>query len=220
MNKTLMIASALMIGAFSSVAAQPSSSVLQSLPAEVQKDIEETLTSCRDREGSSDPVTLDDQGLLQFTLGGSCRWCGCAGASGCIGIVPSPWGMGLEPVGRSHHGEGAGLGCDFEGGPVWGAEASAVTSAGEVDDVGEGAVGIPHAPHGRVLGIGRDAIAGCMAAEVEAAVFPVQVLVSVHSGLLRPSLPGCGGLAAFARSWRGQWLKKGYRVKPNFTLGR
>ena len=159
MNKTLMIASALMIGAFSSVAAQPSSSALQSLPAEVQKDIEETLTSCRDREGSSDPVTLDDQGLLQFTLGGSCRWGGCAGASGCIGI-----------------GGSVGLGCDFEGGPVWGAEASAVTSAGEVDDVGEGAVGIPHAPHGRVLGIGRDAIAGCMAAEVEAAVFPVQVI--------------------------------------------
>ena len=62
-----------------------------------------------------------------------------------MGRVPGVWGS-------------VGLGCDFEGGPLWVAEASAVASAGEVDDVGEGAVGIPHAPHGRVLGIGRDAI--------------------------------------------------------------
>jgi hypothetical protein len=93
------------------------------------------------------------------------------------------------------YGGSVGLGCDFEGGLVItplgvlrdgrgchprfsgvqngeGETASAVASAGEVDDVGEGAVGIPHAPHGRVLDIRRDAVAGCTAAEVEAAVFP------------------------------------------------
>ena len=102
------------------------------------------------------------------------------------------------------------LGCDFEGGLVWVAEcggwwglrdgrgchphfsgvqngegeaASTVASAGEVDDVGEGAVGIPHAPHGWVLGIRRDAVAGCTAAEVEAAVFPVQVSVTANNSV-------------------------------------
>jgi hypothetical protein len=68
-NKTFMIASALMTGALSSVAAQPSSSVLQSLPAEVQKDIEETRTSCMSF-GDGTSVTSDDEGLLQFTLAG------------------------------------------------------------------------------------------------------------------------------------------------------
>ena len=111
---------------------------------------------------------------------------------------------GFEGQGTWGMSGSVGLGCHFEGGLVtplgvlrdWrgchprfsgvqngeGEAASAVASAGDVDDLGEGAVGIPHAPHGRVLGIGRDAVAGCGAAEVEAAVFPVQVLVSVHGG--------------------------------------
>jgi hypothetical protein len=73
-KKTLMIATALMTGAlaFSSVAAQPSSSVLQSLPAEVQKRIEETRTSCRSiyNETVTSGVTSGDSGLIQFLLGG------------------------------------------------------------------------------------------------------------------------------------------------------
>ena len=124
--------------------------------------------------------------------------------------MPPPPGTGLDRVGTepAWHGQGTwgmwgsvGLGCDLRGcHPRFsgvqngeGEAASAVASAGEVDDVGEGAVGIPHAPHGRVLDIRRDAVAGCTAAEVEAAVFPVQVLVSVYGGLLQPSLPGVAG---------------------------
>jgi hypothetical protein len=50
MKKTLLIATALTTSAytFSSVAAQPSSSVLQSLPAEVQKEIEDVRARCRE----------------------------------------------------------------------------------------------------------------------------------------------------------------------------
>ena len=48
MNKTLMVAAALITGASSSVAAQPSSSVLQSLPIEVQKQIEDVRAACRE----------------------------------------------------------------------------------------------------------------------------------------------------------------------------
>ena len=48
MNKTLMIATALMISALSPVAAQPPSSVLQSLPAEVQTQIEHVRAACRE----------------------------------------------------------------------------------------------------------------------------------------------------------------------------
>src|SRR5271166_5717942 len=73
MKKTLLVATALTTSAytFSSVAAQPSSSVLQSLPAEVQKDIEEQRTSCSSLSLSNGtPVTSDDGGLIQFLLGG------------------------------------------------------------------------------------------------------------------------------------------------------
>ena len=87
MKKILMIATALTTSAytFSSVAAQPSSSVLQSLPAEAQKDIEETRTACQQNvDGlvtmSRSPewsgqinVTLVppvDSALVTFTLGG------------------------------------------------------------------------------------------------------------------------------------------------------
>jgi hypothetical protein len=69
MNKTLMVAVGLTIGAFSSVAAQPSSSVLQSLPAEVQKDIEETRANCSSSGSSRLSVTEGDSGLIQFLLG-------------------------------------------------------------------------------------------------------------------------------------------------------
>ncbi len=71
MRKVLLIATALLGSAhtFSSVAAQPSSSVLQSLPAKVQKDIEETRTSCRS-SGDDMDVNSGDSGLIQFLLGG------------------------------------------------------------------------------------------------------------------------------------------------------
>ena len=140
------------------------------------------------------------------------RWLSALAVGSMIFMTPR---TGFEGQGTWGMWGSVGLGCHFEGGLVTplgvlrdgrgchprfsgvqngeGEAASAVASAGEVDDVGEGAVGIPHAPHGRVLGIRRDAVAGCRAAEVEAAVFPVQVLVSVHGGLLRPSLPGVAG---------------------------
>jgi hypothetical protein len=72
MKKTLLVATALTTSAytFSSVAAQPSSSVLHSLPAEVQKDIEETRTSCRSIGNETSAVTSDDSRLIQFLLGG------------------------------------------------------------------------------------------------------------------------------------------------------
>jgi hypothetical protein len=86
-KKTLMIATALMTGAFSSVAAQPSSSVLQSLPAEVQKEIEDVRAACRkyldemgidasQTWGTPDAnaipaVSSGDEGLEVFTVSGA-----------------------------------------------------------------------------------------------------------------------------------------------------
>jgi hypothetical protein len=71
-KKTLLIATALTASAhaLSSAAAQPSSSVLQSLPAEVQKYIEETRASCRSVDIDTLAVTSGDDGLTQFLLGG------------------------------------------------------------------------------------------------------------------------------------------------------
>jgi hypothetical protein len=71
MRKTLLIATALTASAhaFSSVAAQPSSSVLQSLPAEVQKDIEETRARCQQAIDNV-PVPSGDVGLVTFTVSG------------------------------------------------------------------------------------------------------------------------------------------------------
>jgi hypothetical protein len=68
-RKTLLIAIALTTSAhaFSSVAAQPSPSVLQSLPTDVQKDIEETRASCR---LAVDNVPSGDEGLVTFTVSG------------------------------------------------------------------------------------------------------------------------------------------------------
>jgi hypothetical protein len=66
-KKTLMIATALTTGAFSSVAAQPSSSVLQSLPAEVQKEIEDVRAGCREVP----TVSSGDDGLILFTVSGA-----------------------------------------------------------------------------------------------------------------------------------------------------
>jgi hypothetical protein len=52
----------LMAGA---VHAQSDSSILRSLPAEVQKDIEETRTSCRSTDNE---INSGDRGLIQFLL--------------------------------------------------------------------------------------------------------------------------------------------------------
>jgi hypothetical protein len=49
------------------VHAQSDSSILRSLPAEVQKDIEETRTSCRSTDNE---INSGDSGLIQFLLGG------------------------------------------------------------------------------------------------------------------------------------------------------
>jgi hypothetical protein len=73
MKKTLLIATALTTSAytFSSGATQEAASpVLQPLPAEVQKDIEETRASCRSVEVDTLAVTSGDSGLIQFLLGG------------------------------------------------------------------------------------------------------------------------------------------------------
>jgi hypothetical protein len=80
-KKTLLIATALMTGALSPSAAQNTSPVLQSLPAEVQKNIEQVRTSCRaywnDRgiADSSDVlpflVSSGDEGLISFTISGA-----------------------------------------------------------------------------------------------------------------------------------------------------
>jgi hypothetical protein len=73
MKKTLLIATALTTSAytFSSGATQEAASpVLQSLPAEVQKDIEETRTSCKSTGNEDLAVTSGDGGLIQFLLGG------------------------------------------------------------------------------------------------------------------------------------------------------
>ena len=89
MREVLLIATALLGSAhtFSSVAAQPSSSVLQSLPAEVQKQIEDVRAACREYliDQNKDPnqswmsstahrvesVSSGDDGLIQFTVSGA-----------------------------------------------------------------------------------------------------------------------------------------------------
>src|SRR4051794_25872449 len=43
-------------------------SILRSLPAKVQKSIEELRTSCKDHRSEAE-VTSGDEGLIQFTLG-------------------------------------------------------------------------------------------------------------------------------------------------------
>jgi hypothetical protein len=63
-------ATALTTSVLSPSAAQTTSSVLQSLPADVQKDIEETRASCRSIDEIKDKVTSGDEGLTQFTLRG------------------------------------------------------------------------------------------------------------------------------------------------------
>ena len=65
MKKLLLAAVALLTVAATPAVAE--NSVLRSLPTDVQKDIEETRTSCR---SSGLAVTSDDGGLPQFTLGG------------------------------------------------------------------------------------------------------------------------------------------------------
>jgi len=71
MKKTLLIATALTASAytFSSGATQEAASLLESLPAEVQKDIEETRASCRSVDVDTLAVTSGDSGLIQFLLG-------------------------------------------------------------------------------------------------------------------------------------------------------
>jgi hypothetical protein len=71
MKKTLLIATALTASAytFSLGATQEAASLLQSLPAEVQKHIEETRASCRSADVDTLAVTSGDSGLIQFLLG-------------------------------------------------------------------------------------------------------------------------------------------------------
>jgi hypothetical protein len=72
MKKTLLIATALTASAytFSSSATQEAASLLESLPVEVQKDIEEIRASCRSVDVDTLAVTSGDSGLIQFLLGG------------------------------------------------------------------------------------------------------------------------------------------------------
>jgi hypothetical protein len=71
MKKTLLIATALTTSAytFSSGATQEAASLLESLPAEVQKDIEKTRASCRSIGNDTLAVTSGDEGLIQVLLG-------------------------------------------------------------------------------------------------------------------------------------------------------
>lgn len=71
--KKAVFATVLMIGALSQGAAQNTSSVLQSLPAEVQRNIEEIRAGCREYLKNVDDGTTGDNfsgdyGLEQFTL--------------------------------------------------------------------------------------------------------------------------------------------------------
>jgi hypothetical protein len=83
---TLVITAALITWALSSGAAQDDSPVLHSLPAEVQKNIEDTRAACReamqyngiDRSQSISPmapemrwVSSGGEGLIQFTVSGA-----------------------------------------------------------------------------------------------------------------------------------------------------
>ena len=75
MKKTLLIATALTTSAytFSSGATQPSSSVLELLPAEVQKEIEGVRAACRGQlisEGDPDWIINTNDGLSLFTVSG------------------------------------------------------------------------------------------------------------------------------------------------------
>jgi hypothetical protein len=77
-KKTLLIATAPTIWALLPSAAQDTSSVLHSLPAEVQKNIEEVRANCRaywNNQGIADPsdflVSSGDEGLISFTLSGA-----------------------------------------------------------------------------------------------------------------------------------------------------
>ena len=83
MKKTVLIATALVTWALSPSAAQDTSSILQSLPAEVQKNIEDTRAACREyftsigidpsqSGGYVEPrVSSGDGGLMLFTVSGS-----------------------------------------------------------------------------------------------------------------------------------------------------
>jgi hypothetical protein len=66
-KKTFLIAAALTSLMTGGVHAQSDSSILRSLPAAVQKDIEETRTSCRSTDNE---INSGDSGLIQFLLGG------------------------------------------------------------------------------------------------------------------------------------------------------
>jgi len=73
--KKAVFATVLMIGALSQGAAQNTSSVLQSLPAEVQKNIEEIRAGCREylknvHDGTTGDYFSGDDGLVPFTLSG------------------------------------------------------------------------------------------------------------------------------------------------------
>jgi hypothetical protein len=71
MKKTLLIATALTASAytFSSGATQEAAPLLESLPAEVQKNIQDTRASCRSVDVDTLAVTSGDSGLIQFLLG-------------------------------------------------------------------------------------------------------------------------------------------------------
>src|SRR5262249_20913186 len=47
------------------------SSVLRTLPTDVQKDIERIRGACREQLGPDTPVTSDDEGLRTFTMSGA-----------------------------------------------------------------------------------------------------------------------------------------------------
>jgi hypothetical protein len=68
MKKTLLIATALTASAYTG-ATQEAASLLESLPAEVQKGIEEIRASCRSVDVETLAVTSGDSGLIQFLLG-------------------------------------------------------------------------------------------------------------------------------------------------------
>ena len=65
MKRLFLITTALTSLMAGAVHAQSDSSILRSLPAEVQKDIEETRTSCRSTDNE---INSGDSGLIQFLL--------------------------------------------------------------------------------------------------------------------------------------------------------
>ncbi len=70
MTRTLATLASLAALVIPVVHAETPSPLLQSLPAEVQKHIEETRTSCRSIGNEDMAVTSGDSGLIQFLLGG------------------------------------------------------------------------------------------------------------------------------------------------------